>query len=542
MSEVVVIGAGHNGLACAAYLARSGLSVTVVEQAPEPGGCIATVELPDGRGRLELGAYVHGGIRASGVADDLELERHGLRFHLRDQVVLSPCDDGSALAFHSSLDRTVEGLAEVVGPADAAAYRRLAEWSAAANAVVEQTQRGPAPSLRELAALAETALGPREGARLVQALLASASNLLRGTLGDERLRGSLGHWAAHSQQPPGDPGTAVGALAMAGGHGQPMARPVGGSRATVDALVASLRAAGGELRCGRPVDRVETARGRAIAVHAGGERLPASHAVVSAIDARRLFLGLMAPEDVPAGLRDELRRIHVGGRNVSELKVDAILAGPAPEPGPPGFAGALMLSPNTLGDMERAFAEIQLGRVPERPTVMIGFPSALEPGWAPEGRGAVWLSAFVPWRLADGPWSEDALEAAADVVWATAEQALGSVMPVSERRLTGPDDWVARTGNPHACPNHIEMSVDQLLAARPSPSLARYRTPVSGLYLTGAGTHPGGGVTGLPGRNAAREIQLDLGIAPRARGARLRAQAAMLRDAARAAWALRRAA
>ena len=107
MSDVVVIGAGHNGLACGAYLARAGLSVTVVEQAPEPGGCIATVELPDGRGRLELGAYVHGGIRASGVADDLELQRHGLRFHLRDEVVLSPCDDGSALAFHRSLERTV---------------------------------------------------------------------------------------------------------------------------------------------------------------------------------------------------------------------------------------------------------------------------------------------------------------------------------------------------------------------------------------------------------------------------------------------------
>ena len=542
MTDVVVIGAGHNGLACAAYLARAGLSVTVVEQAPEPGGCIATVELPDGRGRLELGAYVHGGIRASGVADELELERHGLRFHLRDEVTLSPCDDGSALAFHSSLERTVDGLAEAVGPADADAYRRLAGWSAAAMAVIDQTGRGPAPSLRELGALAEATLGPREGARLVQALLTSASNLLRGTLADDRLRGSLGHWAAHSQQPPGDPGTAVGALAMAGGHGHPMARPVGGSRATVDALVASLRSAGGELRCGTPVDRVETAGGRAVAVHAGGERLVAARAVVSAIDARRLFLGLMDPGDVPAGLRDELGRIHVGGRNVSELKVDAILAGPAPRPGPPGFSSALMLSPNTLADMERAFAEIQLGRVPARPTVMIGFPSELEPGWAPDGRGAVWLSAFVPWRLADGPWGPEALEAAADEVWATAERALGEAMPVAERRITGPDDWVARTGNPNACPNHIEMSVDQLLAARPSPSLARYRTPVAGLYLTGAGTHPGGGVTGLPGRNAAREIQSDLGIAPRARGARLRAQAGLLRDAARAAWALRRAA
>ena len=310
MSDVVVIGAGHNGLACAAYLARAGLSVTVVEQAPEPGGCIATVELPDGRGRLELGAYVHGGIRASGVADDLELERHGLRFHLRDEVVLSPCDDGSALAFHSSLERTVDGPGrDVVGRGGrrrVPAPRRMvggrdAPWSSA-------PQRGPAPSLRELAALAEATLGAREGARLVQALLASASNLLRGTLGDERLRG--GPSATGPPTPssrPGDPGTAVGAMAMAGGHGEPMARPVGGSRATVDALVASLRAAGGDLRCGRRVERVETAAaGRWPSTRAASACRP-RRAVVSAIDARRLFLGLMAPEDVPAGLRDELR-------------------------------------------------------------------------------------------------------------------------------------------------------------------------------------------------------------------------------------------
>jgi beta-carotene ketolase (CrtO type) len=115
-------------------------------------------------------------------------------------------------------------------------------------------------------------------------------------------------------------------------------------------------------------------------------------------------------------------------------------------------------------------------------------------------------------------------------------------LPVVERRLTGPGDWVARTGNPHANPNHVEMSIDQLLGARPSPSLSRYRTPIGGLYLTGAGTHPGGGVTGMPGRNAAREVMSDLGIAPADRAARVRAQAALLRDAARAAWRLRRAA
>jgi phytoene dehydrogenase-like protein len=133
---------------CACYLARAGLEVVVLEAADAPGGCIATADLPGGRGRLELGAYEHGGLRASGVAAELELEaRFGLGFHLRDQVTLAPCDDGTAMAFDRSLERTVEHLAPVVEAADAAAYRRFAGWAAAAMALLGQVEDGPPPSL-----------------------------------------------------------------------------------------------------------------------------------------------------------------------------------------------------------------------------------------------------------------------------------------------------------------------------------------------------------------------------------------------------------
>ncbi|HYY82766.1 MAG TPA: NAD(P)/FAD-dependent oxidoreductase [Actinomycetes bacterium] len=537
MSDVVIIGAGHNGLVCACYLARAGLSVAVLEAAPEPGGCIHTVELPDGRGRLELGAYEHGGIRGSGVAADLELEgRFGLRFHLRDELVLAPCDDGAALAFHRSLERTVEGLAATVGAGEAEAYRRFARFAEAAVALLRQTEAGPPPTLRELAALAEVALGAR-APRLLQALLGSASALLRGSLADERLQGPLAHWAAHSQQSPADPGTGAGALLLAGGHGSPAARPLGGSRATVDALLRCLEAAGGRPHRGLPAERVEVRGGRAVAVHAGGERLEA-RAVVSAVDARRLFLGLLDEADVPPPLLAEVRRIHVGRANVSELKVDAVLARMPALPGPAGFERSFMLSANTIGDVERSFASIRLGELPERPPLMLAFPSALEQGWAPEGGAALWLSTFVPWRLRSGAWDRDALERAAGHAWRVAERALGARLEPLERRITGPAEWVERTGNPYGNPNHVEMSVDQLLAFRPSPSLAGYRTPLAGLFLTGAGTHPGGGVTGVPGRNAAAVVLAALGARRRARG-ELRERLARVRDAARAVRALR---
>jgi beta-carotene ketolase (CrtO type) len=548
--DVIVIGGGHNGLVCACYLARAGLGVTVLEQSDTVGGCIDTRDLPDGRGRLEQGAYEHGGIRGSGVAADLQLEeRFGLRFHLRDEVTLGPADDGARFAFWDSLERTVDGLGAVVGREEADAYRRFAGWASAGMRLVGALDAGPPPSLGQLAALAQTALGS-EAAPFMQTLLGSASDVLRSTFSDERLMAPLAHWAAHSQQSPLDPGTGAGGLALAAFHGAPAARPAGGSRATVETLVRCLEDAGGRVVLNAGASQVEVAGGRAVAVVAGGERYPAARGIVSAVDARRLFGdgrsggagGLVAAEHVPARLATELRRVHSGRRNVSELKVDAVIdAVPAVQPA--GFERAFMLSANTMTDIEQSFARVQLGELAERPPVMIAFPSVLEEGWAPAGKGVAWVSTFVPWRPARGTWDEAALERAADHAWAVAERALGAKIGVVERRITGPAAWVARHGNANANPNHIEMSIDQLLGFRPTPSLSGYRTPIEGLYLTGAGTHPGGGITGVPGRNAARVALGALGVEPR--GARLarraRERAALLRDAVTATRALRRA-
>jgi beta-carotene ketolase (CrtO type) len=538
-SEVVVIGAGHNGLACASYLARAGLSVTVLEASDTPGGCIWTRELPGEHGRLELGAYEHGGIRASGVASDLELEtRYGLEFHERDEILFSPCDDGTGLPFWNSLDRTVDALSGIVGRDEAERYRAFSKWSSAAMAVLGQAEAGPPPTLRSLAALADATLGS-DGARLIQALLAPASAISQAAFTDDRLRGPLNHWAAHSQQPPQAPGTGAGALFLAASHGSPAIRPAGGSRGTVDALVRCLEDAGGKLILECPADEVEVSGGRAVAVIAGGERHAATRAVISAIDARRLFLGLMDDSSLPAGLRAEVERIHVTSHNVSELKVDAVIDA-VPEVDPAGMERAFMLSPNSGTDIHRAFSSIALGELPERPPLMIAFPSTLEPGWAPEGKAVIWLSTFVPWKPAGGEWTANLLERAADLTWKTARKALGAEIAPGEHELTGPDEWVARHGNPGANPNHVEMSIDQLMSMRPSPSLSGYSTPIDGLYLTGAGTHPGGGITGVPGRNSAHVVMAKLGLRGSGRAQRLREQAAMLRDAMRATRHLRR--
>ncbi|MGA7396659.1 MAG: NAD(P)/FAD-dependent oxidoreductase [Solirubrobacterales bacterium] len=540
-SDVVVIGAGHNGLVCASYLARAGLSVTVLESSHSPGGCIYTEDQPSGN-RLELGAYEHGGIKGSGVTEELELEsRFGLKFHERDEIIYAPCDDGTGISFWNSLDRTVEGLAETVGREDAERYRQFSNWSTAAMKVLGQSESGPPPSMRSLAAVADATLG-KEGARLMQALFAPATAVTEAAFEDDRLRGPLDHWAAHSQQPPQTPGTGAGALFLAASHGSPAVRPAGGSRGTVDALVNCLEEAGGKLICSAPAEKVELAGGRARAVIANGERYVATRAVISAIDARRLFLGLIDESELPPALLAEVRRIHFSQHNVSELKVDAVIDQVPRVNGPDGMEKSFMLSANTGTDIARAFSSIGGGRLPERPPVMIAFPSTLESGWAPEGQGVVWLSTFVPWTPESGKWDQALLEEAADLTWKTAEKALGYSMTTSERKLTGPLEWVERHGNPGANPNHIEMSIDQLMAMRPSVSLSGYRTPVDGLFLTGAGTHPGGGITGMPGRNTAGVILEELGLSKTSKVKKFQAQASMLRDALRATRELRKSA
>ncbi|MCO5314842.1 MAG: NAD(P)/FAD-dependent oxidoreductase [Solirubrobacterales bacterium] len=538
-SDIVVIGAGHNGLACASYLARAGLSVTVLESSDTPGGCIFTQDQPSGN-RLELGGYEHGGIRASGVTADLELEsRYGLKFHEREEILFAPCDDGTPLAFWNSLERTVESLAETVGREEAERYRAFSNWSSAAMNVLGQAESGPPPSIRSLAAVADATLGS-EGSRLMQALFAPATAIAEAAFEDDRLRGPLNHWAAHSQQPPQAPGTGAGALFLAASHGAPAIRPAGGSRGTVDALVRCLEDSGGSVICSAAAERVELFGGRARAVIAGGERYEARKAVISAIDARRLFLGLMDEKELPSSLVAEVKRIHFSQHNVAELKVDAVIDLVPHVNGPDGMERAFMLSANTGTDIARAFSAIGLGQLPERPPVMIAFPSVLESGWAPEGQGVVWLSTFVPWTPENGPWDRKLLEEASDLTWKTAEKALGYEMTAVERKITGPEDWVARHGNPGSNPNHIEMSIDQLMGMRPSVSLSGYSTPVPGLFLTGAGTHPGGGITGVPGRNSAAVVMEHLGITKRARMKKLRTQAAMLKDALKATRELRK--
>lgn len=304
------------------------------------------------------------------------------------------------------------------------------------------------------------------------------------------------------------------------------ARPRGGSGAFIASLIACLRSLGADVLTGTGIARVLVEHGRAIGVQLeDGTHLRATRAVVSSVDARRLLLDLLAEEDVPGGYRQEANRIRVGSDNVGEMSMCIALSG-LPDFGP-AFSGAILGSSSflapSLGYLEEVFHDVARGNLPAHPALMWSLPSVTDHTLAPPGGHTLWVAAFVPWSLRDGRTWDDVKEEMADRALAVLA-AYAPNLPglVKGRVVLSPLDWARRTGNIVGSADHVDQTLDQMLGNRPSPRLSGYRTPISGLYLTGAGTHPGGGISGVPGRNTARLVLRDLGLtAPEDTRARL---------------------
>ena len=495
MTATAVIGGGHNGLVCATYLARAGLDVTVFEANDEAGGCVWTETLDSGH-RLERGAIDHGPILD--IVAELELERFGLDYLLREVSVGAGYGDGTRISFAVDLETTLAAIASLA-PDDVAGYRRLARLSNDLLGMMGEFTS--APSLAELSAISGSAATDP-----VALVLSSADKVVSSHVANPYLRSALTMYGSHSQLPAWLPGTGLFGMLLAGSHGHAPGRPRGGSIALIDALAAALQDAGGALRSGAAVTAVTAGNGGAAVSTSAGEQH--FDAVVSTIDAARTA-ALVDP--VPADLARAADLAVSGAMNVAELKVDLALSAPAVV-GEFGDEEAIWLLQDQPGHLDRSFGEIIAGRLPASPALMWAAPSALDDTAAPAGEGTAWLSAFVPARRSDGPW-DSAGEAAAAEWLLNGFEAITRVPvrdDIVDMRVTGPASWQHRIGARLGNPNHIDMTVDQLFSLRP-PTGGGYRTAAPWLYLSGAGTYPGGGLTGLPGRNAAMALLGDLG-------------------------------
>ena len=514
MRDVVVVGAGHNALVAACYLARGGLDVEVVERRAVVGGAVSTVERFPGY-RMDAGSSAHIMVRHTGIIEELDLGAVGLEYQDLDPWGFAPFGD-EAITFHVSLDETCDSIAAVCGDADAQAYARFAaDWGDRNARVFAAFQEPPTGARLGRHLLGIGRATGLTGLELSRQFLTSGDQLLDEHFTDERLKTALAWLGAQSGPPTHEVATAdlVGWNMLL--HRLPPGHPKGGSGMLSVALARRLESAGGVVRLGDAVQRILVRDGavRGVAT-ASGERIPARAVVAGChvLEALDLVHGA-GPAWTEVADRAR-RRIRVGNGigMVVRLACDDL-------PRYPGSLGglireewrALQLVAPSRQFLRKAYGEFAAGLPPERPAALAMTFSAFDDTIAPPGKHnvTVW-GQWHPYELANGErWDEIREREGTKLVKAVDAAAPGFASSVERMYVQTPLDLERELGLRRGQVMHIEMGLDQMFAWRPTPELATYRTPIAGLYLTGASTHPGGGVVGASGRSAARTLLAD---------------------------------
>lgn len=494
MNPVVVIGAGVNGLVCAAHLAAAGISVVVLEQSPTEFGGISSAEGPLPGFRHDVCAaffpltMVAPAFRSLGLTDELD-------WIVPDTVMAHPFDDGSALSLERSIDATAAQLGGG-GPGYARFMRRLVDCH---QPLMQAALEPPPPgrSALEAARCLRTDL-----ARLAWRSLLPAGYLGRSWLGDDRSAAWLAGSTSHSDLDPLSPGGGAFALTLQLlGHavGWPLLR--GGSQRLAEALVRRIEASGGEVRHGAPVEQILTTNGRATGVRlAGGERVDAD-AVVATVTAKP-FLELVPPRALPRGIEFRLRRWRY---DAGTFKVDFALDRPVPWAAEACRRAGVIHIGATLPEFTASFRAARMGEFPERPALVLGQHSLFDQTRAPEGQHMLYCYARSPLAL------KIPVEEAADRVEQQIERfAPGFRTSVLGRAVRSPE--LMQQHDPSMIGGDLgggSYQLHQQFIFRPHPRMFRTRTPVNGLYFANASAHPGGGVHGTQGLAAAQFILAD---------------------------------
>ncbi|HEX7061878.1 MAG TPA: NAD(P)/FAD-dependent oxidoreductase [Woeseiaceae bacterium] len=523
--DAIVVGAGHNGLVTAGYLARAGLHVLVLERRSVVGGCAVTEEIDPERApgcRVSTASYIASMLRPE-VIRDLGLARHGLRMVACDPGVQTALPDGSVIAWWNDVNRMAAEL-EAKASGDRQRFfeiedelKRLAAWLQPffLEAPPELGRRGLS-RLLELVRVGRRFRGMRgsDAGALLRFLTGSLGELLDREFASEavkRLVLSNSLYGKHGG--PYQPGTAMGLLfhLLSGGEEQTRqgfaGHVIGGMGAITQAMAAACRDAGVEILTDAAVARIDVASGRAHGVTLADGRAFAADLVVSNADPRRTFLEL-----VPEGLDDDFRRAVARIRMAGPCaKVNYVLAEEPVVRGMPATHDPVQRSLFTLApslqEAEDSYNAARRGALPDVLWVDCVVASNVDPGLATDDRHVMTCFVqYVPYRLAQGDWNARREELGDRVTQTISRYAPNVPRAVIARKVLTPLDLEQTFGITEGNIFHGDLSLDQLFLMRPLPGWARYRTPIERLYLCGAGTHPGGGVTGAPGYNAARQI------------------------------------
>ena len=529
-SDVVVIGGGHNGLVCAFYLARAGLKVTVLERRGVVGGAAVTEEFHPGF-RNSTASYTVSLLNPKVIAD-MALATHGLQIVERRLSNFLPLNERQYLAVGGG------STAEEVAKFSVRDAGRLGDYGARLEAIADVLralvlQSPPNLELGWAAGLRELVNGAALGLRLAHLDLAaqrdllalfaqSAGDWLDGWFESDPIKACFGFDAVvGNYASPYSPGSAYVLLhhvfGEVNGRKGAWGHALGGMGAITQAMAAACAGQGVEIRIEAPVGEVITERGRAAGVVTEAGEIIRARTVISNLHPKLLFERLVDPALLPADFKERIGRYRSGSGTfrmnlaLSELPRFSC----RPEHGDHLTAG-IIIGPS-LGYMDRAFMDARTHGWSKAPIVEMLIPSTLDPSLAPEGRHVASLFCqHVAPSLPDGRVWDDFREEVGDLMVATVDAyAPGFKASVIGRRALTPLDLERDFGLVSGDIFHGQLALDQLFSARPVLGHGSYRAPIKGLYLCGAGTHPGGGVTGAPGHNAAREVLKDLRRHPR---------------------------
>jgi phytoene dehydrogenase-like protein len=521
--DAIIVGAGHNGLTAAAYLARAGLETLVLERRDLVGGCAVTEEIAPGC-RASTTSYIASMLRPE-IIRDLELASHGLRMVPCEPAIQVAFPDGRVIPWWSEPERTAHEWGRISRKDGETFLRVDAELKRLAR-YLQPFFLEPPPDVgsRGLAGFLELLRVGRRFRRITGGEIARMVSFLTGSLGDFLDRNFVSDeiktmyvannvYGKHGG--PYDSGTAIGLLfhLLSGGAQELQGfygHVMGGMGSITQALASACRKAGVEIRTGAAVSRID-ARGvvKGVALDDGTEI--ASRIVLSNADPKRTFLGLVEPGELPAEFRTAVAGIKMDGPSA---KVNLVLGEEPKVTGMPGDADPNRRSLFTLVPSaeyaERCYDRAKRGELSSDLWVDCVVASNVDPSLAPPGRHIMTCFVqYVPYRLKEGGWDQKREwlgDRVIEIVGGYAPNVPGSVVA---RQVLTPLDLERIYGLTEGNIFHGDLSLEQLFFMRPVPGWSQYRTPIDGLYLCGAGAHPGGGVTGAPGYNAAHKALRD---------------------------------